>query len=75
MAGKITALPSVVTFSDGRTRELSSLDENERKQFNERLCRSISEAMSDYYAYNRNDWDDLCGKIGSPVEKQRDTDN
>lgn len=63
MTRKITALPSVVMLADGRTKELRSLDENERKLFDEQLCRSINEAMSGYYTYHRNDWNDLCRKI------------
>lgn len=63
MTRKITALPSIVMFVSGKTKELKSLDENERKLFNEQFCRSINETMSGYYTYHRNDWNDLCRKI------------
>lgn len=65
MARKITALPSIVVFKDGTKRELKSLDKNERKLFNEQICRSINETMSDYYTHHQDDWNDLCKKMAS----------
>ena len=60
---EIKALPSLFGAA-----ELSALDDAEKSEVAQALCRFASEAMSDYYNINREAWKRL-GEAINPCKK------
>lgn len=65
MARKITALPSVVIMSDGSEKELNSFSQEEREEWNKKICQQIGIAMSEEYADRIDKWNIFAKKMAS----------
>ena len=60
MAGKITALPSVIVMPDGSEKEQESFSHEELEKQKAEMCRRIGAAVSEQYADSIRKWNEFA---------------
>lgn len=65
MARKITALPSVIVMPDGSEKELNSFSQEERENWNTKICQRIGIAISEQYADCIQEWNIFARRMAS----------